>query len=137
MVENLRQVQASLPKASAKQVRFVLITLDPVSDTPETLRAFRAEHRLSSENWFLLRGSPSMVRSMADQLGYGFHSNSQGGFDHDSLITVLGAQGDTLFRTASLTGGTDRVATCLRTAILTTKSESAIDSNLVQNPTPR
>lgn len=117
VVDNLRQVQASLSGRPASQIRFVLITLDPVADTSEVLRSFRAEHRLAADNWILLRGNPSMVRRTADQLGYRFRSNGQGGFDHDSLITVLGPQGNALFRTTSLTGGTDRIASHLRAAL--------------------
>ncbi len=108
-VENMRQVEASLPRESRKRVRFVLVTFDPAFDTCEVLRRYRTAHRLNGENWILLRGEPGEVRALAQRAGFVYEKNGVGGFNHDSLISVLDSTGRLAFQHGGLYNGVNEI----------------------------
>lgn len=62
-IEKMREVDARLTRAG-QAAEYVLVTLDPSSDTPEQLRRFKAEHALPGR-WHLLRGSPEQTEALA------------------------------------------------------------------------
>ena len=104
-VDNMRQIEASLPRSGRSHCRFVLITFDPEFDTSEILRRYRSAHRLKGDNWFLLRGEPSEVNALAKRLNFGYIANGVGGFNHDSKISVLDADGRLVYQNSGLYGG--------------------------------
>ena len=112
--ENMRMVQAALPKALRDQVKFVLITFDPESDSVEVLRRYRTAHRLNGGNWLLLRGESEAVRELAHRTGYAFQKNGVGGFNHASVVTVLDATGRPVFRHDGLYGGVNELQLSVR-----------------------
>ena len=108
-VENLRQVEAALPREARSGVRFVLVTFDPGADSCEVLRRYRTAHRLGAENWLLLRGTPADVDALARQAGFGYQANGVGGFNHDSVISVLDAAGRVVYQNDRLYGGVNEI----------------------------
>ena len=113
-VDNMRQVEASLPREARQRVRFVLVTFDPETDTVEALHRYRTAHRLSGENWILLRGEAETVRELARRTGYAFELNGLGGVRHDSLITVLDSAGRPGFQHDGLYGGVNELQLAVR-----------------------
>ena len=67
-VEHLKEIKASLPGDVRSRASFVLVSLDPVRDTPAALAMFRSANRLSPERWLLLRGSPAATADLAGYL---------------------------------------------------------------------
>ncbi len=53
----------------AKGIRFVSMSLTPLSDTPEALRAYRKQHGLGSD-WTFLTGTPANVERVQRALGF-------------------------------------------------------------------
>ena len=112
--ENMRRVQAELPREMRERVKFVLITFDPEADSVAVLQRYRSAHRLAGTNWLLLRGNNEAVRQLAARLGYSFNKTSGGGFNHDSVVTVLDAAGRPVFRHAGLYGGVNELQLSVR-----------------------
>jgi len=52
--------------------KFVLITLDPETDTPNVLSRYREQRSLKSPDWHFLSGSEQQVKYTARHLGYSF-----------------------------------------------------------------
>ncbi len=94
----------TLGDAAGVPMRYVLVTLDPVRDTPEHLRDFRAMHRLGDE-WTLLRGSADDVQMLAAVLGVRYRPDPDGTIAHSNLITLLDANGSVAAQQEGL--GTD------------------------------
>ena len=65
-IEKLRQVDAAY-RAAGRAAEFVLVTIDPGSDSPEVLRRYKEEHRLPA-SWHLLRGTPAQTEEVTDLL---------------------------------------------------------------------
>lgn len=61
IVGNLHTAQAQLgPEASDLQI--VAVSVDPIGDTPETVKAFLAEHRMTGRMEYLLGSQPQLER---------------------------------------------------------------------------
>ncbi len=106
----------ALGEAAGTPLRYVLVSIDPETDTPERLHAFREGHALGDE-WTLLRGTPSDVQTLAAVLGVRYRTDPNGMIAHSNLITLLGSGGDVVARQEGL--GTDPASTvaALRTAL--------------------
>jgi protein SCO1/2 len=65
-LQTLRTVQANFSREH-RAAQFVLVTLDPTNDTPDTLREFKTTERLP-DAWHLLTGSAPQTRDLADLL---------------------------------------------------------------------
>jgi protein SCO1/2 len=100
IVHDMKQIG----EAAGVPLRYVLVTLDPERDTPETLRAFRAMHGMG-DDWTMLRGTDDDVRTLAAVLGVRYRADPNGTIAHSNLITLLDAGGDVVARQEGL--GTD------------------------------
>ncbi len=86
----LRRVEEAFAKAH-EPVRFVLVTLDPQSDTPERLAKFREEQRLDG-TWHLLSGTLTSTRALARFLNLRAFTDDTH-IDHDVRIGVFDRAG--------------------------------------------
>jgi protein SCO1 len=93
IVERMKAVEEALPEGERAQVRFVLISLDPIFDTPAELRAFAASHGIDPARWGLYRGDERAVRKLAMALGISYRPDGAGGIDHSNLISLIDADG--------------------------------------------
>ncbi len=88
-VEHLKRIEASLPVDLRSGASFVLVSLDPVRDTPATLAKFRSENQLASDRWLLLRGDPAPTADLATALKVQYAKDPARRIRHASQITVL------------------------------------------------
>ena len=93
LVCDVKRVEAALSPAARARTRFVLVTFDPSTDTPERLSALAAEDHLDLSRWTLLRGADHDIRTFATVLGVQFSRVGPGEFTHSNLITLLDPQG--------------------------------------------
>ena len=102
LVNDLRKLEAALPKDVLAKVDFLLVSFDAKRDTPEALAAFRKKERLPVASWTLLRGEADDVRELAALLGINYAQDARGQFAHSNVITVLNAGGEIAFQQAGL-----------------------------------
>ena len=93
IVERMKAVEEALPESERSHVRFVLMSLDPVFDTPEELRAFAQSHGIDPQRWGLYRGDERAVRQLAMALGVSYRPDGAGGIDHSNLVFLIDADG--------------------------------------------
>ena len=82
-----------LQRESKTKAGFILISIDPVRDTPSQLQAYAEKMKLLPEHWNLLTSSEDDVREMAALLGVRYQQMPDGEFAHSNIITVLDAEG--------------------------------------------
>ena len=74
-------------------VHFVLVALDPGTDTVPALKAFAEKHRLPSASWHLLHGTQEEVRRLSVILQAKYAPSEDGQFTHSNFIAALDAEG--------------------------------------------
>ena len=73
--------------AEARTLRFVTMTLTPVSDDPRSLVAYKRRYNLPSD-WLLLTGDPSEMERLQAALGYSPQRISDTALTHASMVRV-------------------------------------------------
>lgn len=92
LVADLKRIEASLTDEELKQIRFLLLSMDPERDTPAQLSLFAENHSLG-ERWTLVSSDPEATMEMANVLGVRVKKLEDGGFDHSNIIHFLDEQG--------------------------------------------
>lgn len=123
VVDSLKAVERRLTPAERQRLGFVLISMDPVRDTPEALAALMAERRLDADGWTLLRPKPEDLRGLAGLLGIRYRALADGEFNHSTALVLLDADGRVLARTDQL--GADGDAGFLAAVRAAAASDSA------------
>lgn len=93
-IQRLKKLADSL-KTRAPKAQFVIVSLDPAQDTPETLAMFRRHHALEDSKWHLLTGTDSEVRKLSVLLGYSYQRQEGAAEEiaHSNKIVALTADG--------------------------------------------
>ena len=98
LVNDMRKLEAALPKDVLAKVDLLLVSFDTKRDTPEALAAFRKKEKLPVASWTLLRGEADDVRELAALLGINYAQDARGQFAHSNVITLLNAEGEIAFQ---------------------------------------
>ena len=112
-VKSLQMFSRNMPGDIKGQVRFLLVTVDPETDTLPILREYRRDMKLD-RRWKLLRGSAKDVRELAAVLGFNYEQIESGQFAHSNLVTVLDRQGEIVHQQNDLGSDTNAVVEAIR-----------------------
>jgi protein SCO1/2 len=107
-IDSLRSIERQLAPAERERLGFVLLTLDPVRDTPAALAKLMSERRLVAARWLLLQPRPAELRGLAGVLGIRYRSLADGEFNHSTVLVLLDSDGRILARTDRLGADGDR-----------------------------
>ena len=105
------QARVRTEKLDAR-VRFVSITLDPVTDTPEVLRRYAAAHGIDLTTWHFLTGASDDVARVVR--AFGLTAVARERIVHGSLVVLVDAQGRIAARRTDLELDPDRLVASLR-----------------------
>jgi protein SCO1/2 len=94
MSENLVEIQNKLK--GNENFGIVSITIDPEHDTPQVLKEYAEEHKVTNPNWNFLTGDRKEIYDMAN-LGFGIFADEDetvpGGFAHSGLFALIDKEG--------------------------------------------
>lgn len=107
IIDSAKGVEQALTPAQRGKLELLLISFDPVRDTPETLAALALKRKLDLSHWTLARASAAGVRKVAALLGVRYRELANGEFNHSSQLILLDAQGRLLARTEKMGGMPD------------------------------
>lgn len=93
LVADMRNIQSQVPDANNKNVKYVLVSIDPETDTPERLKQFAIDNEMDSDQWVFLRGSENDTREFAAVLAVSYKAISPIDFSHSNIISVFDQEG--------------------------------------------
>jgi cytochrome oxidase Cu insertion factor (SCO1/SenC/PrrC family) len=79
--------------AAGAPARFVVVSLDPAHDSPDTLRAFAARQSLDLARWTLLAPEPAALATLTSALGVAMGPDAAGGVMHTAMIATVDSTG--------------------------------------------
>lgn len=94
LVADMRNIEAEIPDEKVKNIRFVLVSIDPETDTPQRLKAFAIENLMDGEQWTFLQGTESGIREFANVLAVKYKQISPMDFSHSNIISVFNSNGE-------------------------------------------
>jgi protein SCO1/2 len=87
------RVQRELPEALRPRVHFVSISLDPLRDTPEALRAYAQARGADLARWSFLTGELAAVDAVLQSYGVGRVRTPDGQIEHVVVSFLIDSQG--------------------------------------------
>lgn len=94
LVADMRNIESKIPNNLLNDVNFVLVSIDPKTDTPKRLKEFAVENFMDGEQWTFLQGSVSNVREFANVLAVKYKQISPLDFSHSNIISVFNSKGE-------------------------------------------
>ncbi|WP_428231523.1 SCO family protein [Flavobacterium sp.] len=102
LVADMRTIEAKLDKKTKKNVKLILVSIDPVTDTPQKLKTFAISHKMNQEPWIFLRSTEENTREFAAILAVNYKEISPMEFSHSNIISVFNTQGELVYQQEGL-----------------------------------
>ncbi|MGO2101660.1 MAG: SCO family protein [Psychroflexus halocasei] len=93
LVADMRNIQKKVSDEKNKNVKYVFVSIDPETDTPQRLKSFAKENEMDSDQWVFLRGTEEDTREFAAILAVSYKQISPVDFSHSNIISVFDQQG--------------------------------------------
>jgi protein SCO1/2 len=113
IIDTLRAVERKLDGAQRKNIRVLLISIDPEHDTVEALAALARERRIDTSRWTLARTDAKTVRQVAAALGVQYRRLPDGQFSHATQISALDSTGGIVAQSATLGQADEKLVAAL------------------------
>ncbi|MCT4698558.1 SCO family protein [Tenacibaculum haliotis] len=94
LVADMRNIENQIPKKYNNNLSYVLVSIDPETDTPTRLKAFAKENLMDDEHWIFLQGTKTSVREFANVLAVKYKEISPLDFSHSNIISVFNPAGE-------------------------------------------
>ena len=94
LVADMRGIEKQIPIELVKDINFVMVSIDPETDTPKRLKEFAIENYMDGEQWTFLQGSVRGVREFANVLAVKYKEISPMDFSHSNIISVFNPEGE-------------------------------------------
>ena len=102
LVADMRNIEKKVPDAFKDKIQYVLVSIDPETDTPERLKAFARENQMDSNQWLFLRSNDEQTREFSAVLAVNYKKISPLDFSHSNIISVFNAEGELAFQQEGL-----------------------------------
>jgi protein SCO1/2 len=114
IVETLRAVERQVEPPHRKDLRVLIITIDPEHDTAAVLATTARERSIDTSRWTLARTDTTHVRRIAAALGQQYRQLPDGQYSHSTLISVLDAEGVIVAQSDQLGRADEKLVAALR-----------------------
>lgn len=94
LVADMRNIASQIPEAKKNNVKLILVSIDPETDTPKRLKKFSIDNDMKSDQWVFLRGSKEDTREFAAVLAVNYKKISPMDFSHSNIISVFDQKGE-------------------------------------------
>jgi protein SCO1/2 len=108
LVADMRNIEEHLPENIKNNVKLVLVSIDPVVDTPKRLKSFAIENKMDSEQWVFLRSTEENTREFAAVLAVNYKKIAPLEFSHSNIISVFNADGELAYQQEGLGVNSDQ-----------------------------
>ncbi|MBF7090286.1 SCO family protein [Flavobacterium sp. ALJ2] len=102
LVADMRNIESRLNVKTKKNVKLILVSIDPETDTPEKLKAFAIANKMNNDPWIFLRSTEENTREFAAVLAVNYKKISPIDFSHSNIISVFNLDGELIYQQEGL-----------------------------------
>lgn len=102
LVADMRDIESKLDKKTKKNVKLIMVSIDPKADTPQKLKTFAIANHMNHDPWIFLRSSEENTREFAAVLAVNYKQISPIDFSHSNIISVFNPEGELIFQQEGL-----------------------------------
>ena len=93
LIADMRNIESKIAKKDLEDMKFVVVSIDPETDTPERLKEFSKLYGMDDGHFIFLRGTPEDTREFAMVLSMNYRRVSPVDFAHSNIISVFDEEG--------------------------------------------
>lgn len=93
LVADMKDLKTKVNAPYDANLRYILVSIDPKTDTPKRLKEFALQNKMNGQQWLLLRGSEESTREFANVLAVKYTAISPVDFSHSNIISVFDKNG--------------------------------------------
>ena len=93
LVADMRNIEKQVAEKDLDKVQFIMVSIDPETDTPQRLKQFSKDNFMEDDQWMFLRGTPEDTREFAAVLAVSYKQISPIDFSHSNIISVFDENG--------------------------------------------
>ena len=93
LLADMRNIEKQVPAKDLDKVKFIMVSIDPETDTPQRLHEFAKENQMEDDQWTFLTGTPEATREFAAVLAVSYKQISPIDFSHSNIISVFDEEG--------------------------------------------
>ena len=108
LVADMRNIEAKLDPKTKKNVKLILVSIDPVTDTPAKLKSFAIANKMNQDPWLFLRSTEDNTREFAAVLAVNYKQISPIDFSHSNIISVFNSGGELIYQQEGLGVNNDK-----------------------------
>ena len=111
LVADMRNIESKLDKTTKKNVKLILVSIDPLTDTPQKLKSFAIANKMNQDPWIFLRSTEDNTREFAAVLAVNYKQISPMEFSHSNIISVFNPNGELIYQQEGLGVDNDKTVT--------------------------
>lgn len=111
LVADMRNIESKLDKSTKKNVKLILVSIDPLTDTPQKLKSFAIANKMNQDPWIFLRSTEDNTREFAAVLAVNYKQISPMEFSHSNIISVFNPNGELIYQQEGLGVDNDKTVT--------------------------
>jgi protein SCO1/2 len=102
LVADMRDIESKMPREKLPGINFVLVSIDPINDNPERLKAFAIANEMDAKHWTFLQGTKTSVQEFANVLAVKYKQIAPMDFSHSNIISVFNRKGELIHQQEGL-----------------------------------
>lgn len=102
LIADMRRIEEQVPKEYGDDVQYIMVSIDPETDTPERLKSFAAENEMTDDRWMFIRSTIEHTREFASVLAVNYKKISPMDFSHSNIISVFDREGEMKYQQEGL-----------------------------------
>ena len=124
LVADMKNIEAQMPVDRINGINFVLVSIDPETDTPSRLKRFAKENEMDEPQWTFLQGTKSGVEEFANVLAVKYKEISPMDFSHSNIISVFNPKGELVHQREGLGVSNEETIQMIINTLNTQKTKS-------------
>lgn len=102
LIADMRRIEESIPDEYGDDVQYIMVSIDPETDTPSRMKEFAQENQMTDAKWLFIRSTPENTREFASVLAVNYKRISPIDFSHSNIISVFDRDGQMVFQQEGL-----------------------------------
>lgn len=88
LTAEMKKIAKEVGKVDPDNIEYLLISIDPKTDTPEVMKAYLKTHQLDEKEWMFIRSNENDTREIANIMAVKYKEISPIEFSHSNIISV-------------------------------------------------
>lgn len=107
LTAEMRTISQKVGRVSSDEIQYMLISIDPETDTPKVMKAYLEANQFGSKEWIFIRGTEDETREIANIMAVKYKEISPVEFSHSNIISVYDKKGILAYQKEGLNVNTD------------------------------